>query len=386
MNEATSVRAGMAWTRDVLTQWRSWTKAHLGTTILLSALAFAFGWLWNTYIMAVNLEGYAVGPDERTIATAEGHAGNGLFWLLFFSLLSGLATYGWQRGWKNLWADLATIPRRFGETMSQSRSAATAMLLWGVSISLVISTLISSAVSLALGLVLLTLAATPIGTILNFALIRLWKALCGIATPKAGVGAVLLVGPFMVMIGEALGLFVDWLIGSWLIGLILGLVSAIASVILARGVSATKAAVVLFGLTLGLSNLRTRAAWADDGGWNECVSASGEPCSDLGLAGVFAWFGSEGAGAVLANAAVGGTFAGVGAALGVGLGSVAASLAVAAAQAASVPGQRSAGAGRHAAEPAQAEPAQAEQVQDEPVQAEPPQADSPADQPWQAAA
>jgi len=116
MDEAVTVRGGLVWTGDVLAQWGRWTRKHLGMTILLSVLAFVFGWLWNTYIMAVELEGYVVDPDGETIATAEGQPLNGLFWLLLFSLLSGLISYGWQRGWRTMATDLAAIPRRFGET------------------------------------------------------------------------------------------------------------------------------------------------------------------------------------------------------------------------------------------------------------------------------
>jgi hypothetical protein len=323
----------VAWTRDVFGQWRGWIRAHLGMTILLSVLAFGFGWIWNTYVMAVFLDGSRPADDERTIATAEGRPFNSLFWLLFFSLLSGFITYGWQRGWRNVWSDLAVLPRRFGETMKHDRRGAFAMLLWGMSVSLIISTVLSSAVSLALGLVLLTLSATPLGTILNFALIRLWRGLAGIVAPAAGMGAVLAAGPFLVMVGEALGLLLDWVFASLIIGLILGVVAAVVSVLLARGVSGTATA-VLFGLTVGLPALLFAGrARADDGGWNECFTPAGEPCSDAGFAGVIAWFGTDGAGAVIANGALGGAFAGVGTAIGVGMGSVAASLAVAAAQA-----------------------------------------------------
>lgn len=322
----------VAWTRDVLVQWRRWIGAHLGMTILLSSLAFIFGWAWNTYVMAVYLEGSVPESGVRTIATAEGMPFNSLFWLLFFALLSGLITYGWTRGWGNLWSDLAVLPRRLSQTLRQNRSGAAALLLWGVSISLIISTLISSAVSLALGLVLLTLAATPIGTILNFALIRIWKGLCGIATPSGGLGAVLVAGPFLVMLGEAFGLLLDWLFASWLIGLILGVAAAVTSMLLARG-AARVVAPVLFGLWFWVQE---RRAWADDGGWNECVTESGERCADLGLGGVIAWFGSEGAGTVVAHGAIGGVFAGLGTAVGVGMGSVAAGIAVAGADRKSV--------------------------------------------------
>jgi hypothetical protein len=319
---------GGAWLRGVLGQWGGWTRRHLGLTLLLSVGAFVFGWLWNTYIMAVDLQGSVVEPGQQTIATAPGQTGNGLFWLILFSLLAGLITYGWQRGWRTLLADLGAIPRTFAAALSDSSGGAIALLLWGASVSLIISTLISSAVSLALGLVLLVLAATPLGVILNFALIRIWKGLCGIVAPQARHGSVVALAPFMTMVGEALGLLLDWLLNSWIIGLVLGLACALVSVLLSRNAwrPSTAATLLIVGMSAAIAVLRARGAWADDGGWQECVTSAGEPCSDAGIGGIFAWFGSEGSGPVMAHATVGGASAGVGAAVGAGLGGAAAGM------------------------------------------------------------
>ena len=322
-----------AWLRGILGQWGGWTRQHLGLTLLLSAGAFVFGWFWNTYIMAVDLAGFAVEPGQPTIATAPGQTGNALFWLIFFSLLAGLITYGWQRGWRRMAGDLAAIPRSLAAAVSDRPGAAVAVLLWGASVTLIISTLISSAVSLAVGLVLLALSATPLGVILNFALIRLWKGLCGLLSPEARHATVIPLAAFMTMIGEATGLLLDWLLNSWIIGLVLGVVCAAVSVLLSRTAwrpSAT-ATLLILGVSVTIAVLRARGAWADDGGWQECMTSSGEPCSEAGIGGVLAWFGSEGSGTIMANATVGGASSGVGAAIGAGLGGAAAGLASAAA-------------------------------------------------------
>jgi hypothetical protein len=332
MTEPLSYRASLAWTGQVFRQWRAWTAANWRKTLLLSALAFVVGWIWNTYIIAVNLEGSAVDPGQDTTATVDGHQGNALFWLLLFSLIAGLITYGWSRGWRAAAGDAAQLPRRLGQAVATNPVPTGAMLLWGAAVSLVLSTLISSAVSLALGLVLLALAATPIGVVLNFALIRLWRGLAGIVAPNAGARLGTMVSPFMVMIGEAVGLFLDWLIGNFLIGLVIGIVFAAASVFLIRA-APPRAAVLLFlaAATVGVQLIRMRGAYADDGGWSECVSSNGEPCSGIG--GLFDWLGSPGAGAVVAQAAVGGVSAAAGAVIGVGVGGAAAGLAVAITQA-----------------------------------------------------
>ena len=395
MNEALSVRSALAWAGDVATQWRRWVRAHLGITILLSALAFVFGWVWNTYVMAFKLDGSDPDPDVQTIATAQGRPFNSLFWLLLFSLLSGLITYGWQRGWRNLFDDLAVLPRRFGQAVSHNAGGAFAMLLWGVSVSLIISTVITSAVSLALGLVLLTLAATPIGTILNFTVIRLWRALAGIVAPTGGLGAILVAGPFLVMVGEATGLLLDWVFAKWFIGLIVGVVAGVVSILLARGAKPSHGSVagILIGLMVALSALWSGRARGDDGGWLECQTADGQFCSEMGLGGIFAWFGSEGANVVVAHGAIGGAFAGLGTAIGVGVGSVAASVAVAGAGAAArgvaqpPPGTRATGQAKVPHQGPPPSPPQAPQAPQAPQTPQTPQtpaggACAPATPPW----
>jgi hypothetical protein len=326
MSEVVSVSVGLAWTRAVLRQWGVWTRSHLLMTFVLSALAFLIGWVLNTYLMAFVLEGSTVGPDTDTAATADERTANGLFWLLLFTLLAGLLTYAWSRGWKDFRTDLATLPRLFVEAMTRGRTGAIAMVLWGAAVGLVVSTLISSAVALALGLVLLALAATPVGIILNFAIIRIWRGLCGVIAPVAGPQVAATVSPFMVMLGEALGLFLDWMIGVWTVGLLLGVVSAVVSLLLVRGTPPRGATVaILAGAVVVWGVVRARWAYADDGGWGEC----GEPCSGLG--GIFAWAGSDGAGYVMARAAIGGVFSAAGAALGGGIGGATAGIAGAAA-------------------------------------------------------
>ncbi len=335
MSQPMTYRSSLSWLGQVFVQWRRWTGAHWRMTLVISAVAFAVGWVWNTYIMAVDLEGSAVDPDTNTIAMAEGRNGNALFWLLLFSLVGGVITYAWSRGPRLFLSDLATLPRQFGNAMSRSPAVALAMLLWGMSISLIIATLISSAVSLALGLVLLAVAATPIGVILNFALVRLWRALYGIVSPKTDARLGLTTGPFMVMLGEALGLFIDWMFGNWVLGLFLGIACAVASVLVVRATPAPQATalIVFAGIVVAMQVLRMQGAYADDGGWSECASPDGGPCT--GITGLFDWLRSPGADVVITRGAVGGLSAAVGAALGVGLaGGAAAGLAVAGAQAA----------------------------------------------------
>jgi hypothetical protein len=324
-----SFRDSLRWTREVLRQWRHWTRANWRITLLLSLLAFVVGWAWNTYAMAVGLEGSEVPEGQTTAATADGHSGNALFWLILFTTVSAVITYAWTRGWTAFRSDVAAFPRRFAEAMSTSRSGSFAMLLWGMAVALVIATLISSAVSIVLGLALLALASTPVGVILNFALIRVWRGLCGIVAPKGEPRMHEAVKPFMVMLGEATGLLLDAVIGGWVIKLVVALGAAAVSVALARGAVRPSAAAILAvaGAVVVVQAMRVRGAYADDGGWSECITADGRPCSDLGLGGVLAWLRSDGAGHVLTRASIGGLFAALGVLLGLGLGSAAASLA-----------------------------------------------------------
>ncbi|MFI5891453.1 hypothetical protein ACIA5D_15220 [Actinoplanes sp. NPDC051513] len=340
MAETISFRDSLRWTRDVLAQWRHWTRTHWKITLLLSVMAFLTGWVWNTYAMAVELEGSDVPADTRTTATADGHTLNAVFWLILFTLVSGLVTYAWTRGRAALQADVAALPRRFAEAMRTSRAGTLAMLLWGASVALVIATLIDSAVALALGLVLLALAATPVGVVLNFALIRIWRGLCGIIAPKAGARVAVMISPFLVMVGEGAGLAVDGLFGNWRIKALLGLAAAVVSVALARVAAPPRAATLLVVLAtvVAWQVIRMRAAYADDGGWSECVTADGRTCSDLGLGAVLAWLHSAGAGHVLLRGSIGATFAAIGTLLGLGIGvALAGSLAAQAAGAGHTP-------------------------------------------------
>ncbi|MEU4242466.1 hypothetical protein [Actinoplanes sp. NPDC026619] len=330
MAETISFPESLRWTRDVLTQWRHWTRTHWKITLALSAMAFLTGWAWNTYAMAVGLEGSDVPADTRTTATADGHTINAVFWLVLFTLVSGLVTYAWTRGRTALRADVAALPRRFAEAMSTSRAGTLAMFLWGASVALVIATLIDSAVSLALGLVLLALAPTPIGVVLNFALIRIWRGLCGIVAPKASAQVAVMISPFLVMIGEGAGLTVDGLFDNWRIKALLGLAAAALSVALARRSAPPAAAILLVLVAAAVAGqlIGLPAAYADDGGWSECVTADNRTCSDLGLGGVLAWLHSPGAGHVLLRGSIGAAFASIGTLLGLGIGAAfAASLA-----------------------------------------------------------
>jgi hypothetical protein len=321
MTEPMSYRSSLMWTGQVLRQWGSWTRSHWRTTLLLSAAAFVVGWVWNMYVMAVD-GGSTV--DSDTASTAEGHTANILYWLLLFSLLAGLISYGWSRGWRNAGSDLLTLPRRFSEAIAHGPAPAFGMLFWGLGVSLIISTLISSAVSMVLGLLLLTLAATPVGVVLNFAVIRVWRGLCGIVAPtgEARLGGV--VSPFMVMVGEAVGLLIAWMVSGWVFGLIAGMVCVVVSVLLVRAAPPPRMALLLLfmaGAVTAIQAWRIGYAYADDGGWSECSC------------GIFDWFSSPGADVVIQRSTVGGVGAALGALLGAGVGAGAAGLASASAQA-----------------------------------------------------
>jgi hypothetical protein len=323
-------RESVQWTREVFTQWRHWIRTHWRITLALSALAFVAAWAWNTYAMAVGLEGSAAPEGSRTPATADGHAHNALFWLILFTLISGVATYAWTRGWTAFRTDVASFPRRFTEALTTNRAGASAMLLWGTAVALVIATLISSAVSIMLGLALLALASSPFGVILSFALVRMWRGLCGIVAKKTGPRLDTMINPFMVMLGEGTGLLLDGVIGNWVFKLLFGVGCAVVSVALARGSPGPRTAAILIsaGLVVTAQMVHVRGAWADDGGWSECVTPDGRPCTELDFfAGVLAWFRSDGAGHVLARGSIGAIAAAVGVLIGLGVGAAAASLA-----------------------------------------------------------
>ena len=332
MTESLSYRSSLNWTGQVFAQWGRWTRGHWRMTLVLSVAAFLVGWVWNTYIMAVDLGGSAGWPghgDRRHRRRAQRQR----------RVLAAPVQPRRRPGELRLVARMALVrvghrlpaaPFRRGDHPRPGCGLGDG--LWGMSISLIISTLISSAVSGVLGLVLLTLAATPVGVVLNFALIRVWRGLVGVVAPNAGARLAGMLSPFMVMVGEALGLFVDWMVGAWLVGLILGIGCAVGSMLIVRGAPAPRAAALLVvgGAVVAMQAVQMRMAYADDGGWSECVSSDGSPCTGIG--GFFDWLSSPGADVVIAHGAVGGVAAAVGALLGVGLGAGMAGLAAAVGQ------------------------------------------------------
>ena len=355
MAETASVGDSLVWLRGVLVDWIGWVREHLLVTVVLSSAAFVVGWVWNTYLLAAVEEGFKPG-GRQTFATAPGRSTNGLFWLLLSSVVAGLATYAWQRGWNGLWRDLGVLPRRFVDTLRDDPRVTGALLLWGAGVALLTATVIGSAVSLLLGVALVALALSPVGVILNFAVIRLWRGLTGVAAPESQVDAAAVSGPFLMMVGEALGLFLDWRADRWPVSLAVGVVAGGGSILLARRGPGVVAALFAVLTTASLVLVQRPRAWADDGGWSECETGSNELCSDAGLGGFLAWFGSDGAPTLIGHASIGGLFSGVGAAVGVGLGAIAAAapssaVASAASSAAASASPGSDGAGRHAADP-----------------------------------
>ena len=135
----------------------------------------------------------------------------------------------------------------------------------------------------------------------------------------------------------------DWMVGAWLLGLVLGIACAVGSMLIVRGAPAARAAALLVvgGAVVAMQAVRVRMAYADDGGWSECVASDGSPCTGIG--GLFDWLSSPGANVVIAQGAVGGVAAAVGALLGVGLGAGMAGLAAAVGQTAAAAGSTSAG-------------------------------------------
>src|SRR5262249_7936423 len=146
-----------------------------------------------------------------------------------------------------------------------------------------------------------------------------------------------MLSPFMVMLGEAVGLFLAWMVSGWVFGLIAGIVSVGASLLLVRATPGARlASLLLFagGAVVTLQAWRMGYAYADDGGWSECQCGN-----------IFDWFSSAGAGAVIQRGAIGGVGAAAGALFGAGVGAGAAGLAAATAQA-NVVGPSSGGSGQ----------------------------------------
>ncbi len=325
---------GLVSTRVLFRESWRWLRKNWLRTLIFSVLSFLIAWAWNVWIMARKLEGSVADPGSETTATAQGKTWNGIYWLLCTTILFGLITYGREKGFKNLLREFFTPPFTFFENLFKRPRSAIAMACWGAALALLIGSVVSNAISGLLGLGFLLAAPTALAIVLNNVLIRAWIGAFSAAQPRLKSNATALANPYAMMLGEAIGAILAWRMDGAAVPIVLALILIVVSfVVVATGQGKALPNPVPLILLVGAGIvtwkvLRATPAHADDGGWLECATASGEPCSELGFfQGWWEWRKSAGADVVIRQARIGGSFSALGALLGCALGGGLAALA-----------------------------------------------------------
>ncbi len=331
---AAAAPGGLVPTRVLFRESWRWLRKNWLRTLIFSVLSFLIAWAWNVWIMARKLEGSVADPGSETTATAQGKTWNGIYWLLCTTILFGLITYGREKGFKNLLREFFTPPFTFFENLFKRPRSAIAMACWGAALALLIGSVISNAISGLLGLGFLLAAPTALAVVLNNVLIRGWIGAFSAAQPRLKSNATGLANPYAMMLGEAIGAILAWRMDGAAVPIVLALILIVVSfVVVATGQGKALPNPIPLILFVGAGVvtwrvLRATPARADDGGWLECVTASGEPCSELGFfQGWWEWRKSAGADVVIRQARIGGSFSAIGAVIGCALGGGLAALA-----------------------------------------------------------
>ena len=315
-----------------------WLKKNWWRTLIVSALSFAVAWLWNMWLMAYRLEGHRVDPGRgSTTATADGKSYNLIYWLLVTTVGFGLIAYARERGVRTTLQELAGAPKRILGSLTAKPNATVAMFLWGMSLSMIVAVILTQAMSGVLAIGFIVAAPSLFANLINNFFIRVWTAVLSNFAPQLKDEVEGIASPLTVMLGQAAGMILAFVIGDDLFGgatpvvkvlLALGFAGLSYVVVIVSNrpsPSAAATVVMIVGAAGALVVLLAHptAAFADDGGWKECTY-NGHACN--GIFGFYQWFRSHGATIVIKRAFIGGFGAGFGAILGATLGGTVGSL------------------------------------------------------------
>jgi len=303
---------------------RQWAMTNTRPTFIAAAVGFGVGWFLNVWIMAARYDGFRTPIGAP--ATGAGNLLQGtVFYLVVSALLSAVISFRLIVGPERFAREVKALPQNIKQAVTDDGDQTAIHLLTGFAGSMVIVLVVgpSTAAVLAAGTLL---AFTPllrpvVTTLLMRAYIWVMRHLAPRhAMPPPSVA--MLVG----ILGSTGGFALGWLLpGGVTIRLALGIVAAIAAVVLAQrarsGSSPGGGSTPTMLAILAATSAGVLAAWvgdlslafADDGGFREC----GNP--DL-----WNWLTScDGSGTVMGNALIGAAAAGAGAAAGAALGATA---------------------------------------------------------------
>jgi hypothetical protein len=221
-----------------------WVKRNWWRTLIVSGASFVVAWLWNMWLMAYRLEGHRVDPGRgSTTATADGKSYNIIYWLLVTTVGFGIVAYARERGVRTTLQELVGAPKRILASLSARPNTTIGMFLWGMSLSMIVAVILTQAMSGVLAIGFLVAAPSLLANLINNFFIRVWTAVLSNFAPNVRDEVDGVTGPLVVMLGQAAGLILAFIIGDSMFG---G-ANDIIKVLLAVGLAGMSYVVVLIG-------------------------------------------------------------------------------------------------------------------------------------------
>jgi|GEM_PF-5233620 len=258
----------------------SWIRRNVVTSVVYAAIGFVGAYVLNVWMLARRYEGTNV-PDGSPVTT--GSIGDNLQGMLFYAVLSsivfGAAAYRRNVGPEQFWSELRTFPAGVRRTFAADGSMGLVHLLWGVAAALLVSQLLTPALSGVLAIGVAVVLPTFFGRVLLSFAGRVWHSALRRIQPARHAAPPTLVSIAVSAFGVAAALALGFFVTEPTVVLVLAVGAAGAAVALSRSRSgaAPTATALIIGAAIGLALvLDPGGALADDGGFVECGSSWAE--------------------------------------------------------------------------------------------------------------
>lgn len=149
-------------------------RSNLPTTIIVTLIGAAFGYVANVWLMAVKYEGSDV-PAGSAATGQSNLISGGLFWGIASTVIFGIGGYWKSVGTQRFFQDIRGLPAAIGSIFRQDGNAARVHLLWGAAASLVASQVISPATGAMMAVGLLATVPSLLGRFISTFVFRIWS-------------------------------------------------------------------------------------------------------------------------------------------------------------------------------------------------------------------
>ena len=306
-------KEGLQQLRSFANQVWLWLKSNVKAAVVSGVLGALLGFLINYIVIVFVYDGNNKVPHWGPVPNVQNGLGTAnLYRTLVFSIgclvLTSVIGYWWQVGNKRFFQDLKSLPQTLGNFLSRDGKLASAHILWGACLSLILSRILAPWLTQVLAVGILLALPSVLGRILCSLGVRLFSALLRRVSP---VRHLKIQGPVSVAVmfmGGAAALLLAHLLNDTISRLGLALVCFAGAVLIQRKHTLPAGAkVVLFAW------ISVEVGLAHDGGYWE------KP----GNQSLWTWIRTTGR-LTAENSTAGGVIAGLTAPFGVGIGSTAA--------------------------------------------------------------